>query len=92
MQRRRGCDIAADIVEEVRAPVRGEVVLGWVCIEKAVSVSYGEALAFALTLAQGGARLRCGGFGVDAVGWLAGVAVVAGVVIASSPTRLGSHG
>jgi len=89
--RRRRCDLAADVVEKVRASFRGEVVLGWFCIEKAMSVSHSEALAFALALAQGGAELRRSGFGVDGVGWLAGVAVVAGVVIASSSARLSGH-
>jgi len=90
--RRRRCDLAADVVEKVRASFRGEVVFGSLCVEKAVSVSYGEALAFALALAQGGAELRRVGFGVDGVGWLAGVAVMARVVIASPSTRLSGHG
>ena len=70
-RRRRRCDLAADVVEVIRASVRslsgarGEVVLGRNCIEKAVFVSYSKAVASAFALAQGGAERRRSGLGVD---------------------------
>ena len=59
---------AAGVIEVVRASgggegavvVGGEVVLGRGCVEEAGVVAYGEGLAFAVALAEGGAELGCG--------------------------------
>lgn len=92
MWRRRCRDLAADVVEEIRASLRREVVLSWHGVKKTMSASHSETLASALALAQGGAELRRGGFEVVGVGWLAGAVMVARVVVAGNATGFGRGG
>lgn len=67
--------------------MRSEVILGRSCVEKAGLVAYGEALAGAVALTQGGAAFGCSRCGIDFIGWRTG-GFMARVVIARGSTGL----